>query len=1065
MCSQKAGGAKIQASSSKPAVELATLVDLLAKSLVPKKDTNNTTDVHPDYKRVFSFNSKSRRLQLCSSAVLRRLFGLKDFKKAFNPDEDGGFIQDFQPSAFGTKSRIGGHLTKSSRDSLSAAVDRLIAAIDQEINVVLPPETSLSVLLLDQPVQHLQGLAKKVGAYFTNQAQTANLVPIAFPDGETKTKAQNKPIAKVISAREQINADNYFELMCSAVKDYGQNQRNWDEDDIDAAIDSLEAERDRVDSQLTRFLNFLDDEALSRVRLTITLQIMEAIAQSSLAQNQPNHQLLAEYVHRVSSLWKSATEVGYSVDLTAAFGSDVEFELLDYLNQATFYFCLPVWPEWETQLFEDKAKNDQGKSYGVVREVSYRFRINGNNPEKNKSAFLARLDKIEELLFSDEETTSPKPWVKCRCLAELIFLAIIIPAQNTEKISSETFPSSGQQLITSLQTNSNTTVKQLIEDLRLREPVMQAIATALIDVIKTKSEKIISQVQQQSSQQFICVKRSIIEWSRLEGADQGTQGLLKAGSQPSKETVEWFKHIEICDTPETTGLLFSVQVNTELCEHNLVTKGDAYEIKAQKLLTKQLLQIVWLPCSFEKDASKKWKYNISNNAIHAKNWMLPAAVQIEYELQTFQRSKDKKDEKNKQYHAAAVSAFSVLVYCCLWRIIDRLKQDGNNDFTTLMLRLQEQGKEADEMSGDNYVYAAAQSLEAILAEDTNIKMQGVVLENLSKQTDNTQWIKRNVFNALVSAFPLAISTPKPPEVPKIGLISYATRPCNETVGLDSKDRGYLFLTQSYIATAISSPLLGYELKAERKQSDIVDSPEKLRKQRLVQEEIAYLKNQGCQHIILLSHAYGGRRFNRIADYNSILTPKEFLEDVFQTFPDLNIYTMLRDVFPATRLRERGIGEAGFEILEARDHTNFLHSVERVQVRDVIPVYTFATLYAVQENERPQSGFCVYFLVSDQRMSDITWTERPRQHLINANQNDPVHPCLISVLRGLHFIEAQGVVKKGQLIPVLDPFDWISPNTVETAGEVEVLHTRRKGKVYLSYPALLTHISQVVHRRK
>jgi hypothetical protein len=136
-----------------------------------------------------------------------------------------------------------------------------------------------------------------------------------------------------------------------------------------------------------------------------------------------------------------------------------------------------------------------------------------------------------------------------------------------------------------------------------------------------------------------------------------------------------------------------------------------------------------------------------------------------------------------------------------------------------------------------------------------------------------------------------------------------------------------------------------------------------------------------------------------------------------------------------------------------------------RVRDIIPVYTFATLHVIEEEKRPQSGFCVYFLLSDQRVSDITWTERARQHLLNPEGNSPVHPCLISVLRGLHFIEAEQGVKGGQFIPVLDPFSWISPSTKEAAGEVEILHSRRRGRVHLSYPALLTHIAQVLHRRQ
>lgn len=414
----------------------------------------------------------------------------------------------------------------------------------------------------------------------------------------------------------------------------------------------------------------------------------------------------------------------------------------------------------------------------------------------------------------------------------------------------------------------------------------------------------------------------------------------------------------------------------------------------------------------------------------------------------------------------------MLVYCCLWRIITRLQKRGQKeksvDFTTLMLRLQETGKQLDEdkdKSGDAYIYAAAQTLEAILGEDTPIRMQGLILDNLVKKSKKDQdFIKSGTFKAFLSAFPLCISSPDSYSAPKIGLISYASRPCNEGNFPNDSEKAYLFLTQSYIATAVNEPFIGYELKRERMQSDVLDSPEQLKTQRLVQEEIRHLKTQGCQHIILLAHAYGDRRINRAADNNSSLIPTEFLEEVFQTFPDINIYPMVRDVFPATRLRERGYSEAAFEILQAGDHSGFPRSVKADYFRDLIPVYTFATLHAIQAEERLQSGFCIYFLVSDRKVSNINWTERARQHLINPDSDSRIHPCLLAVLRGLHFIEAERGVYKSQLSPVLDPFSWISPNTVEEAGEVKVLHTRRKGQVLLNYRAVLTHVSQVLHRK-
>ncbi|HEY9690904.1 MAG TPA: hypothetical protein V6D15_01735 [Oculatellaceae cyanobacterium] len=1064
-------GADIQGRSPKPSVDLATVVDLLASAISPSNNTGKVDDPDPKNRQAFIFDPQKQRLRVCTSAVLRRLFADKDFQQAFDLSQNGGFIQDFSHPAFGNRAKIGGCLAEDNAKRLPAATDKLISAIDEALLSALPEETSLAKLLLDQPVKHLNQLAKVAGTAFKDQANTANLIPIAFPNPDIQPNNQPKFVAKVISALETIEANNYFEQMCSAVRTHAEEQLDWDEDDIESAIASLTGEKEKQDSQLNRFLNFLDDEALARVRLNTTFQIMEEIAKSAQTSKELNPQLLAEYVNRVIHLVTSAKQNGYTVNLAAHFGIAAEFELQDYLSKATFYYCLPVWAESKTQLFEKKVRNQTSNSFGVAREVTYRFRVNGKNPEFGKPAFEARLQRIKDELLPEEETTTQQPGKICRCLAELIFLAIVVPGNNQE-----TIPNSTPELLAFLKSEGREGIRQLIQNLLERAESMEKIGTALISILRTQGQTIIAQVQRRSTQQFICVKRSVIEWSRLEGAEPGVRDLLVGASQGGREQVEWFKNIEICDKPETPGLLFSVKVTTEISEHNLAIDGDAYKIQAQRLLPEKLLQICWVPYHSEKREDGQWTYKPSVNALVAKGWVLPAAIQIEYETKTLATTKQ--TDQSKQLHAAAVSAFSVLVYCCLWRIIHTLKQGNNGesiDFTTLMLRLQETGRESEEnSSGESYVYAAAQTLEAILAEETSIRMQGIVLGNIAKQTKETPWIKKGIFNALLSAFPLIISTQNTPAEPKIGLISYATRPCNETTFLNEDEKSYLFLTQSYIATAVNEPFCGYKIRSERMQSDVIDSPEQFKKQRLVQEEIAYLKSQGCQHIILLSHAYGGRRINRVADYNSSLNPKEFMEEVYKNFPDLTIYTMLQDVFPATRLHSRDLKneESGFEIPRAENHTSFVNSLKIIRDRDIIPVYTFATLHAIEQQNRPQSGFCVYFLVSDSRISSINWTERARQHLINPEQDSSIHPCLITVLRGLHFIEAeQGVkgakknVTDGQLMPVLDPFSWISPTTVEGAGEVLVLKNRRKGKVLLSYPALLTHVSQVLHRRK
>ncbi|MEH2362372.1 hypothetical protein [Nostoc sp.] len=1058
-------GAQVDPRSLKPSVDLATPIELLTQAISPSSNQTNTDQLNPRGMQLFEFDDKNKRLRIRTSAVMYRLFSQAKFKEAFKPAEGGGFIQNLSMPGRGNRSRVGGCLSDGNATKLPGAIDKLMAAIDQALNTAVPSDSLLSTLLLDDADKQLKKLAKSAGTSFQDMPNTANLVPIAFQAGDSKANKSDKSVATVISARERVENSDYFEQMCRAAADYLENQRGNDEEDVDSSIATLEDEKNRYDSQIQRFLNFLDDEALSRVRLTISFRIMEAIADNARSSEDIEYQLLAEYVNRILTLVKSAKQVGYTVDLTAHFGIAAEFDLSDYLNQATFYYCLAVWPESKTQIFEQKTNNQ------VDREVSYRFRVNGQNPESGKPAFEARLDQIGEDLLSDDQSSSQKPWVLCRRLAELIVLTVVVPKEGEESLSEESLTNSMLQLLANLKSNGKEAIGQTLDELRERSQSMKSIAKALMKVVRDKSQKVMSQVQDRSSQQFICVKRSVINWPRLEGADPGVRNLLVEPQANSSEKVEWFKHIEICDQPATPGLLFSVKVTAELSEYDLIIKDTPSKLEAKRLLPEKLLQVCWVPRSWQKK-DRQWTYELSTNASKAAGWVLPAAIIVEYDVETVKRRTDTKgSEENKQYHAAAVTAFSVLVYCCLWRIIRRLQQrdqEKSVDFTTLMLRLQETGKQLNndkDKSGDAYVYAAAQTLEAILAEDTPIRMQGLILENLAKQTDTTKFIKSGTFKALLSAFPICISSPGSDSAPKIGLISYAIRPCNEGNFQNEDEKAYLFLTQSYIATAVSEPFIGYELKRERMRSDVLDSPEQLKTQRLVKEEIRYLKAQGCQHIILLAHAYGDRRMNRAANHNSSLIPTEFLEEVFETFPDLNIYPMVRDVFPATRLHLRGDNEAAFEILQAVDHTDFQRSVRADYFRDLIPVYTFATLHAIQAEERLQSGFCIYFLVSDAKVSNINWTERARQHLINPERKSPIHDCLLAVLRGLHFIEAERGVQKGQLIPVLDPFSWISPTTVEGAGEVKVLHNRRRGDVLLNYRAVLTHVSQVLHRRK
>ncbi len=1050
-------GANLQALQQGASIDLAPLVSLIADA-ISHSDSGNILD--PKARPLFLYDEKRKRLRICTSGVLLRLSSLPEFHKIFSSQIANSFIKDFTPPGYGSSSRLGGQLSPGNEIKLPPTVDQLKGIILQELGNALPNGVSVTDFLLDDVAEQFQQLAKRVNTKFNSGIDQATLFPLAFSDSSQSKRDSKKQAAKIISAIERIDTGSYFERMCSAIAPELKNEYSLDEDEIEDALASLESEHNRSESQIKRFLSFLDDEALSRVRLNITFRIMTAIAQKAEGNSSQTKQLLAEYVRRVNYFVELVKEEGLTLDLTSTYGAMAEVNFLDYIHKDKFFSCLAVWAEWKTQIFEARKRSVETADHEIVREISYRFRINGKNPEVGKPAFEARLERIEESLLPQEEL-SVSPYLINWNLAELIFLGVVVPSNN-QKLTKDELRDGIKKLFEKIESDSKLYLKELLKKLHERANSMNNISTALIEILRTKGAKIVSQVHQQTSQQYICIKKGIVDWDRLQGAESGTKNLLQGGSGQTNEKVVWLREIEVDTTPTSTpNLLFSIKVATELSEKDLVIKDEPEIINIQRCLSQQLLQILFVPHETDRDKNNQLNYRSSPIALAAREWVFPKAIQVEYETRTLEIKG--KNEKDKRLHAAMITAFTVLVYCCLWCIINQIKKLNNTEassFTTSILRLQ-QRREDNETSSEGYIYAATQAIESMLAQNNPTRMQGMVLDNL--QSSNATYVKRGVFNALTSVFPIQIGSSQKPVVPKIGLISYIARPCDESPY--TQEKNHLLISQSYIATAIEEPFSGYELKAERMQSDFAYSVQELQKQRLIQEEVAHLQQKGCEHIILLSHAYGSRRVNKTTDYNTPLADREFLQQLSQTFPNLTLYTLLRDVFPGTRLHTRASGESGFEISRASDHTHFLSSlIEKMGLRDIIPVYTFATLHAIEPQKRPQSGFCVYFLLSDSRIGDLNWGERSRQHLIDPEQASPVHPCLLTVLRGLHFIESEQGMRNNQYMSILDPFGWISPNTVEAAGEVQIMHSRRKGKVLLSYPAILTHIAGALRRR-
>jgi hypothetical protein len=359
------------------------------------------------------------------------------------------------------------------------------------------------------------------------------------------------------------------------------------------------------------------------------------------------------------------------------------------------------------------------------------------------------------------------------------------------------------------------------------------------------------------------------------------------------------------------------------------------------------------------------------------------------------------------------------------------------------------------------VYAAAQAIETLLGRDVDVRMQGIVLDDKPAN----RFKEQGAYAALFAGFPLCVED-RSDERPTVGVISFAARPVNDHPDLPDVPGQQLVLARTYLATSIDAPFGGYAIRCAGSRTEIIEPDESL--PLCVDEEIARLyADQRCRHIILLQHRFGQRRVGGQAARSRLRHQDRLLADLAPRYPDAVIYPLVRDTFAATRLRSRRIStEDAFEILHPDEHVSDMTDEGRILRHNYVPVYSLATLHVVggadAELDKPQSGFCTYFLLRD-NVAPVETVARLEANLLPSAS--PVRESLIGALRGIHYLEAERAIGAARSVqPVLDPYDWMSPGNIGKVGEVIVFDSTRMahGSVSLSLTALLHLVSRVLH---
>lgn len=1036
MTSAIRGGSSVSARDRTPSLHLAKLAELVAKA-VPSGDTGIYT---MPFMRLEGIT-----LHLNTRSVISRLLANPLFKPEFEPGAETGFVRDVEMPPVGTTAKLGGRLLRGSEAATADAIEKLRIAISGELDTLMG-SIDFSTLALPSLHKALDILGTSVSERMPELPKTATMLPIQFASPARKAEERTRDVARVLSAIETIDGRDWLEVLLNGISK--KLRKDGQEDEfIDEVVSAIQSQRTRPGSQVRQLLDFLDDEALSRVRLQVTLRLMESVAAQS---NRPGMQ---SYVHRVQECFDKFAGIkaeSLPLDVSSAYGIGNNSDFGDHLRKAMFYTCLPAWAEWSVQLFETRTEPTRG--FATVREVSYRFRVNGQNPQSGKSAFDTRLDRIHERALA---TPSPDQNVK-KAVAELLFLYLVVPKSidDAEILDLDTLAAT---IANELKSNPVKTLSILHDRLSQRSKVMDEIADELVSVLQTKSRNLVDVVNRGVDKFTVALDRGIVNWEAVEALTSAKTNIL-VEAEKGPNSIVWFGHLTISDSSIVPGSIASYSVQTELQERSFAPSGDAEQIRLERDLSSAVLPVRFIPFRWTKE-TMDWSTDIPNSAAFKAG----TGVQVEYDVNTLRlsRNSDLEKARSEQWRAAVLTAFSLVTYVALWEVVRRTTKALDRPLTMTILRLQHSGKktsrEEDAHDGNTAIYSVSQALEKALSRELPVKLQGLTTMDRTP-ADGYRWKKRGALHALLGSQPVKFKMPG--EVEKVALVTYVTRPCDLHPSHADAD-GFLFVSRTYKAVTENGQAT---LRFDQMQSRLVDTRKDFKTPQLILEEIRRLEEDGFQHIMLLSHHYGNRHIGRAAERHSPHGTLEFLDDAAKRFPGVFLYTLRRDVFPATRLHRRASHESAFEVVSFKAHQAMYDDIAPDVLRSLMPIYTFATLAVVGEESRPQSGFCTYFFDVEQRVSDMQLSETVRQNILGIGAGYGVRKSLIAVLRAIHFMESEKPSDKYNLLPVLDPFDWATPTTTAAAGEVEIMSRRGGRSVLLSVPAVLAHVTKVLHKK-
>ncbi|NJO15686.1 MAG: hypothetical protein HC877_08045 [Thioploca sp.] len=1040
-------GGSVSVQKYNPSIDLCSLIECLNKAIPAISDSENKNHSYP----LVALHPEVQQSAIVVNleGVLSRLTKLLQEESCQALEK---FIRDLEIPQLGQRAWYGGQIVEGTEDKLTKALEQLVESIDAELNSLFQGEVSPTDLLISNPAEHLDAIAKKFNLNKSIKQLFQGKIKLHPIRLETQPNDPPHNKGRVFSSTESIEGNREIRLQQLIQACHTELEiEGLTVDDIKARCEELryKAEpdftiaKDNPQNQFNRFLKFLDDTALARVRLAIGFNLLNSLAhylsqrekQANLPQEMTIWQLV-EYVQRVQAFFDYFTGEPaplIELDLSASFPG-MEGLLDEEAVKIEFYNALPIFPEPNAQLFE---QHDEVKT---IREVSYRFRINGNNPETRESAFMSRLERIRANLSNPDKNSR-------RDLLQLILLWAVIPTNEQQDFTQITVRNHVekriQQILAILRDQGKEGALELLEKLKEYTTVVDIIAKALIYALQQKGSALAKLTDNPSHIFYLNVRPGVINSTQLAGNmnDILSSQQLTERSRPNHEQIHFFKHIKISQNVPQVDALMSFKIEVILSESYLVTVGEINTFKVKRSLPIHLVQVWWLPSEVDSELYREF--------------IQPRRIVFSYENKFLQSKKN--DDKSIQLVTAYRTAFTILSYVITLRLLRRIAIKPETHVLVLRLQTEGQGKSAND-AAINAVYAASQAYEHLLNRDYPCRLQGLVV----KKDNNLFYRKRNAFYALCAGFPLAIddATLAAKSIKQVGVITFTNRPSNVHPRQDKSQYGFTLVMRSYL---LEQTATGYIIKNDSMRVSLVTGEDKTEHPELVMNEIRRLQVQGVQHIIYLAQRAGDRRRGRSHPRERLYDDANFLNQLYQTFSDVVLYPLVREVFPSVRLEESNRTGVAYEINQVGLKGYRLpKGIDELRA-NYIPVYSIGTLRIVgkEDNKKPQSGICTYFLLNDLNLEDDERMQRIRSHLLLSDYGGRAD--LLMALRAIHFLENE----ENQIRPVLDPYRWLSPDSLEQAGDIPIYEEKTRyhqnKPVVLSLRAVLARIADILHK--